>query len=158
VAPSVGIDAPAKVTVREFAGQAFDGKVARTSGALDPTTRTLNTEIRIVNPGGKLLAGMYAEVSLDLSAPRQVYEVPATALLNDARGLRVALVNPDDTLHLQPIGIERDLGATLQVSSGLTGNERIVQIASADLAEGQRIAPFAAKPPTPAPSASAEKK
>jgi membrane fusion protein (multidrug efflux system) len=150
IAPSISVGSSAKVTVREFNGRVFDGLVARTAGALDPATRTLNTEIRVPNPDGKLLAGMYAEVALSLSAARQVYEIPATALLNDAQGLRVALVTPQNTLHLQSIAIERDLGSTLQVSSGLSGSERIVQIASADLSEGQKVVPIAAKPPAPA--------
>ncbi|HVY30398.1 MAG TPA: efflux RND transporter periplasmic adaptor subunit [Polyangiaceae bacterium] len=162
VAPSIVVGATAKITVREFTGRTFEGQVARTAGALDAVTRTLNTEIRVPNPDGKLLSGMYAEVSLNLSAPRQVYEIPATALLSDAQGLRVAIVTPANTLHLQPISIERDLGPTLQVSSGLSGNERLVQIAGADLAEGQKVEPFAPKPSAsaaapagaPAPAAS----
>jgi membrane fusion protein, multidrug efflux system len=145
VAGSVVVGAPAKMTVRELTGRVFEGKVARTAGVLDPVTRTLNTEIRLPNEDGKLLAGMFAEVALSLSAPRQVYEIPATALLSDAQGLRVAVVRPDDTLHLQAIGIERDLGATLQVSSGLSGGERLVQIAGAELSEGQKVEPVAPK-------------
>ncbi len=149
VASAVVAGTPAKVTVRELTGQVFEGKVARTAGALDPVTRSLNTEIRLPNPDGKLLAGMYAEVALNLSAPRQVYEIPATALLSDAQGLRVALVRPDDTLHLQPITIERDQGATLQVSSGFSGGERLVQIAGAELHEGQKVEPVAPKASPP---------
>lgn len=154
VASAVIVGAPAKVTVRELTGQVFEGKVARTAGALDPVTRTLNTEIRLPNPDGRLLAGMYAEVALSLSAPRQVFEIPATALLSDAQGLRVALVQADNKLHLQPITIERDLGATLQISSGLNGGERLVQIAGAELSEGQKVEPVAPKA-APAPAASA---
>lgn len=152
VAPSITVGGSAKVTVREFAGQSFEGHVARTAGALDPATRTLNTEIRVPNQDGKLLSGMFAEVSLSLSAPRQVYEIPATALMQDAQGLRVAVVKPDNTLHLTPITIERDLGATLQVSSGIGPADRIVQIAGAELSEGQKIEPVA---PRAAPAASA---
>jgi membrane fusion protein (multidrug efflux system) len=154
VAPSVTLDAPAKVTVREFPDRTFEGVISRTAGALDPVTRTLNTEIRIPNHDGKLLAGMYADVAIELRAPRKVFEIPATALLSDARGLRVALVEPDDKIHLQPVTIERDLGATLQISSGLRGGERLVQVARADLAEGERVEPVAPKPPAP-PSGSA---
>ncbi len=146
VAASVSVDSPAKVTVRELTGRVFDGHVAHTAGVLDAMTRTLNTEIRVPNLDGKLMSGMYAEVSLNLSAPRQVYEIPATALLNDAQGLRVAIARADNTLHLQPITIERDTGATLQVASGIGPSDRIVQIASADLSEGQKIEPVALKP------------
>lgn len=153
VAPSITLGRPAKVMVREFPGQIFEGKVARTAGALDSATRTLNTEIRVPNPDGRLLSGMFAEVSLSLSAPREVYEVPATALLNDAQGLRVAVVAPDDTLRLKPITIERDLGATLQVSSGIQAGDRLVQIADATLREGQKIEPVAPRA-APAPSTS----
>jgi membrane fusion protein, multidrug efflux system len=160
VATSITVGRSAKVTVREFAGQSFEGTVARTAGALDPVTRTLNTEIRVPNPDGKLLAGMFAEVMLNLSAPRQVYEIPATALLQDAQGLRVALVRPDNTLHLQSIAIERDLGSSLQVSSGINPGDRIVQIVGTELTEGQKIEPVAAKPaavaaPSAAPAAPA---
>ena len=151
VAASVSVGSPAKVTVRELTGRTFEGHVARTAGVLDSVTRTLNTEVRVPNPDGKLMSGMYAEVSLNLSAPRQVYEIPATALLNDAQGLRVALVTANNKLHLQPINIERDLGATLQVSSGITATDRVVQIAGAELSEGQKIEPVAPKAPAKAP-------
>jgi membrane fusion protein, multidrug efflux system len=158
VAPNITLGSPATVTVREFTGRTFEGHVARTAGALDSATRTLNTEIRVPNPDGKLLSGMYADVALRLSSPRAVYEIPATALLNDAQGLRVAVVRDDDTLHLVPITIERDLGSSLQVSSGVGATDRVVQIASVELHEGQKIEPVAPKAPAAAPSAVPEKK
>jgi hypothetical protein len=86
-------------------------------------------------------------VQLSLSAPRQVFEIPATALLNDAQGLRVAVVTANNTLHLQPIVVERDLGATIQIASGITASDRLVQITGADLTEGQKIEPVAPKAP-----------
>jgi membrane fusion protein, multidrug efflux system len=146
VASAVKINTPAKVVVREFGELPFPGTVAHTAGALDATTRTLNTEIRVDNRDGRLLSGMYAEVNLALDAPRQVYDLPATVLLNDAAGLRVAVVRPDDTIHLQPIVLDRDLGATLHVSSGITADDRVVQIGTADLLEGQRVSVALPKP------------
>ncbi|AUX40496.1 RND transporter [Sorangium cellulosum] len=139
VAPSVKVDAPARVTVREFPGQPFEGKVARTAGALDTATRTMNTEVRVPNPEGRLLAGMYAEVALTLPTPHRVLEVPATALYNDAKGLRVAVVDPGNKLRFAPIVVERDTGATIQIATGLDGSERVVKLASAELAEGMAV-------------------
>jgi membrane fusion protein (multidrug efflux system) len=139
LAPSVAVGTKARVRIREFADRSFEATVARTAGALDPASRTLNTEIRIPNPDGKLLSGMYAEVELTLPTPHRVYELPATALMVDASGMRVALVTEKGVLHLQPVVLERDLGATVQIASGLEGNEKVVQIASADLAEGERV-------------------
>jgi RND family efflux transporter MFP subunit len=138
-APSVLPGMASKVEIREFPGQVFEGKVARTAGALDSSSRTLNTEIQVPNPDGKLLTGMYAEVQLKLTVPQRVYELPATALMNDAGGLRVAVVTPENTLQFRKISLERDLGATVQVRSGIEGNDRVVQIASVDLSEGERV-------------------
>ncbi|KYF80134.1 MFP family efflux transporter, partial [Sorangium cellulosum] len=139
VAPSVRIDAPAKVTVREFAGQPFQGTIARTAGALDAATRTMNTEVRVPNPDGRLLAGMYAEVALTLPTPHRVLEIPATALYNDAKGLRVAVVDAGGKIRFAPITVERDTGATIHVSTGLDGSERIVKLASAELTDGMAV-------------------
>ena len=140
LALAVADDVPATVRVREYPLRAFVGTVARSAGALDMVTRTMNTEIRVPNPKGELLTGMYAEVSLNLPTPHGIYEVPATALLNDAAGLRVATVSPDNRLHLVPVVIERDNGPTIDIASGLGGNERIVQVASAELSEGRKVA------------------
>ncbi|WP_437837354.1 efflux RND transporter periplasmic adaptor subunit [Sorangium sp. So ce1153] len=139
VAPSVRVDAAAKVTVREFGGQPFQGTVARTAGALDAATRTMNTEVRVPNPDGRLLAGMYAEVALTLPTPHRVLEVPATALYNDAKGLRVAVVDPGNKIRFVPIVVERDTGATIQIATGLDGSERIVKLASAELGDGMTV-------------------
>jgi RND family efflux transporter MFP subunit len=138
-APGVVPGMPSKVEIREFPGQPFQGKVARTAGALDPSSRTLNTEIQVPNPDGKLLTGMYADVELTLDVPLKVYELPATALMNDAAGLRVAVVSPENVLQFRKIGLERDLGATVQVRSGIEAGDRVVQLASVDLNEGERV-------------------
>ena len=139
LAPYVAKDTKAKLKIREFPGRVFDAVVARTSGTLDPTTRTLNTEVHVPNAKGELLAGMYAEVELEVAATHNAVEIPATALINDAAGLRVAIVDQDQRIRYRPITIERDTGATLVVASGLHGNERLVRVASASLKEGQKV-------------------
>ncbi len=139
VAPSVKPDAAATVTVREFAGQKFEGKVARVAGALDAATRTMNAEVRVPNPDDKLLTGMYAQVSLTLPLPHRVFEVPATSLYNDAKGLRLAIVDRANEVHYVPVTVERDTGATVQISTGLDGSEHVVKIANASLVEGMHV-------------------
>jgi membrane fusion protein, multidrug efflux system len=131
--------AKASVTLREYAGRTFEGSVARAAGALDPTTRTMLTEVRLPNPNNELLAGMYAEASLSLAGSHVVYELPATTLFNDAQGLRVAVVDANSEIHFRSIVLERDAGATLQIASGLRGDERVVKLASAALNEGSRV-------------------
>jgi membrane fusion protein (multidrug efflux system) len=137
VAPGVRVGVPAKVTIREYGGRVFDGQVSRSAGALDAATRTMNTEIRVPNPNSELFAGMYAEVALTLPSVHRVFELPATALINDAKGLRVATVDAENKIRLLPIIVERDTGATVQISSGLTGNESVVKIAGVQLVDGR---------------------
>lgn len=139
VAGGVKTELSANVTTREYPGRVFAGKVAHTAGALDASTRTMLAEVRVPNPNNELLSGMYAEVALTLPSAHQVFEVPATALLNDARGLRVAVVDAENKLRLVPITIERDTGATVQVSSGLVANDRVVKLASADMTDGKLV-------------------
>lgn len=153
VAPGVKTEMTGKVTVREFPGREFQGRVTQAAGALDPQTRTMTTVVRVPNPERTLLPGMYAEVAFTLPMPHKVVEVPATAVLNDASGLRVAVVEPDNRIRVVPVTVERDTGATIELSSGLEGDERVVALASPNLVDGTPVEVVEA--PAPAGSASA---
>ena len=139
VAPSVKPGADATVLVREYAGRKFPGKVTRTANALDPDLHVMSTEVDVPNPDGALLPGMYVQAQLTLPVPHHVVEIPATALYSDAQGTRVAVIDAQQKAHLVPITIERDTGATLWVATGLTGDERLVQIAVPSLGEGDPV-------------------
>jgi hypothetical protein len=78
--------------------------------------------------------------------PHSAVEIPATALYSDAQGLRVAIVDAQHKLHFVPITIERDTGATLQIATGLTGNEQVVKIAVPGLVEGDPLEISEARP------------
>lgn len=147
IAPSVAVDMPAKVTVREFPGKVFSATVARTAGVLDTASRTLNTEIRVPNKDGQLLAGMYAQVEIASSLPHPVVEIPSTALMSDANGLRVAVVGDDNRVHFRSVTIERDLGPTVQLAAGVEPNQRVIQIGSVDLVDGARVEVVEKTPP-----------
>jgi len=139
VAPGVRADVPARVSVREYAGRTFDGRVSRSAGELDATTRTMNTEIRVPNADAALMPGMYVQVALTLPSPHRVLELPATALMNRAEGLRVAVVDAESRIHLVPVVVERDTGANIEVSNGLSGSEQVVKLGSAEFVEGRPV-------------------
>jgi RND family efflux transporter MFP subunit len=149
VAPMVrpGLDAP--ITVREYGARTFPGTVARAAGALDPALRTMNTEVRVPNPRAELLPGMYARVALSLPSPHRLLELPATALYNDAAGLRVAVVDAAGKVAFAPVTIERDTGATVHISGGLDGSERVIKLADASLAPGEAVEVVAPARATP---------
>lgn len=142
VAPSLRVGAPAVVTVREYPGRKFQGTITRTAGALDPASRTMNTEIRVPNGDNALLAGMYAEASLSLPNPHKVYEVPSTAVFSDAKGVRLALVGEDDKVKMVKVVLERDTGPTVLVSSGIDESARVVSIARAEIGDGTLVDPI----------------
>jgi RND family efflux transporter MFP subunit len=139
VAPSVRTGSEASLTVREFPGRKFTGKITRSAGALDPDLHTMTTEIQVANADGALMPGMYVQTELSFPVPHRAVEIPATALYSDAQGLRVAVVGPQHKLHFATITIERDTGATLQVATGLTGAEQVVKIAVPGLVEGDPL-------------------
>lgn len=151
IAPSVRPGIAAVVTARELGDRKLAGAVARAAGALDPELHTMTTEIRVPNPDGALLPGMYVRVQLKLPVLAPAFEIPATALYSDAQGLRVAVVDEGSRLRLVPITIERDTGATLHVATGLTGDERVVKLALPGLPAGSPVEVVA--PPTPPPPA-----
>jgi membrane fusion protein (multidrug efflux system) len=147
VATSVRAGVAGNVSLREYPGKVFKGQVTRSAGALDEATRTMNTEIRVPNSEGELLPGMYAEVAITLPASHRVFELPATALLSDSRGQRVAVVDAQHKLHLVPVVVERDNGTSIDIASGLSGNESVVKIGSAAFEEGMPVDVSAGRQP-----------
>lgn len=157
VAPSVKAGGEAIVTSREYGARQFAGKVTRSSGSLDESLHVMTTEVQVPNGDNALLPGMYVSVQLNLSVPHQVFEIPATALYADAAGTRLAIVDATGKVKFQKIAIERDTGATLQIATGLTGNEQILKIAIPTLSEGDTVDATKAVEPAAAGSGSAKK-
>lgn len=127
--------------VWEFPGRVFAGKVSRDASALDATSRTLPTEVLVPNPDLALKSGMYAQVRFSVVGPDPPVLIPATALLIRAEGPQVALVRDDHTVHFQKVELGRDLGATVEVTSGLGGDERLIINIPDGLKEGITVRP-----------------
>jgi RND family efflux transporter MFP subunit len=138
-AAAVVIGKPAIVTVPALPGDTLRGRVARTAGSLDATARTLLTEVRVANPTGVFLPGMYADVRLTLGMGAPPLSVPATALVIRDGPPQVVLVGSDSTVHYQTISIGRDHGSWVEVTGGITEGARIVINPPEDLQEGARV-------------------
>jgi len=138
-APNIKVGMKAAITLQEFPGQKFLGTVVRTADAIDPGTRTLNTEVDVPNKDGKLLPGSFGEVhfATGTSVPR--ITIPVNAMLFRAEGPRVAVIGNDNIVRLRPITIGRDFGATLEILDGLEVSDRIVINPSDSLEEGQKV-------------------
>ncbi|HKE25913.1 MAG TPA: efflux RND transporter periplasmic adaptor subunit [Bryobacteraceae bacterium] len=119
------LGAIAAITLDEFPNQAFRGKVARTSNSIDLASRTLNTEVDVDNPTGRLLPGAYVQVHLKLPVKTQAVSIPSSALLFRSEGLRAGVVR-NGRAELVPIAIGRDYGGTVEVISGLTPADEVI--------------------------------
>jgi RND family efflux transporter MFP subunit len=138
-APLIKIGMKAPVTLQEFPGQHFEGKVVRTAEAIDPSTRTLLTEVDVDNRDGRLLPGSYGQVHFNVGANVQKITVPVNAMLFRAQGPQVAVVGSDRHVHLRPLSIGRDFGTTLEVLGGLTVDEQVIINPSDSLEDGQLV-------------------
>jgi RND family efflux transporter MFP subunit len=129
----------ARILVPEYPKRPFVGKIASTAGALDPTSRTLLTEVRLRNEDLALMPGMYAQVKFSLVPTDDVWMVPATALIARSAGSQVITVRDDGTVHYLSVQLGRDLGQSVEIVSGLTGKERLVVSPPDGLKEGARV-------------------
>jgi RND family efflux transporter MFP subunit len=129
----------ADLTFAEFPGRRFQGKLVRTSRAIDPTARTLNVEVDVDNSKGELLPGAYTEVHLKLKQGIPTMTVPVSALLFRREGLRIAVAKADNTAELQPVTLGRDFGDFAEITTGLTGQERIISNPPDSIIDGERL-------------------
>lgn len=138
-APSIRVGAEAKITLKTFRGRVFTGRVARTAGALDPASRTLRTEVELPNPKGELLAGMFVDVSLDVAVSHQVVRVPSSAIIADARGVHVAVVDGSGKVHLVAVTPGLDNGNNIELVAGLSGGEQVMTAPPSDVTDGMQV-------------------
>lgn len=128
----------AELIVRNYPGRRFVGRITRSSEALDPATRMLRVQIDMPNDEGLLMPGMYAQARLNVTLREPPLLIPASALVYDAEGLRVAVVS-EDRVEMRPITTGRDLGTEIEVTEGLREGERVVTNPSTRLADGVRV-------------------
>jgi RND family efflux transporter MFP subunit len=150
VASGIAVGAAVKVRARQFPGRDFAGKVTRTAGALDATTRTLTVEAQVANDKGELLPGSYADVTFPAPLAHGVTVVPGSALVVDAQGVRVATVDANSKVHFIPVQIGRDQGQETEIVDGLTGAENVIAAPAGNIVEGT---PVIVNPPAAAAAA-----
>jgi RND family efflux transporter MFP subunit len=132
------LGAVATLTLDEFPSETFRGEITRTSQSIDMASRTLNTEIDVDNPTGRLLPGAYVHVHLKLPSQSRSVIIPANALLFRSEGLRVGVVR-NGHAQLVPITIGVDYGGTVQVTSGLKPTDQVIASPSDSLISGTPV-------------------
>lgn len=128
----------AAITLPEYPGRLFKGKVTRTADSLDATARTERVEIQLPSENGALLPGMYVSVKLRVEQSTPVLIVPADTVDIRKEGPRVAVVK-DNKIAYRAITLGRDLGKTVEVAAGVTEADQLVINPTPELIEGAEV-------------------
>ena len=132
-----GLDAD--VALREYPDRSFPGKVVRNAAALDPASRTLLVEVQAPNPDGLLLPGLYATVHFRLTDPQPPVIVGSPSVVVFDGSPQVAVVDAEDVVRIRKVRLGRDLGATVEILSGVVPGERVVVSPNDLLRDGTKV-------------------
>ncbi|MGC2460561.1 MAG: efflux RND transporter periplasmic adaptor subunit [Steroidobacteraceae bacterium] len=129
----------AELLLSERPGIKVMATVADLSQAIRESSRTMQVELMADNTSRELLPGEYAEVHFEIAAQAGVVEVPTTALLFRQEGLQVATFDAHNHIVLKSIQLARERGATVDVSEGLTPQDRVVDSPPDSIANGDPV-------------------
>jgi membrane fusion protein, multidrug efflux system len=126
-------------SVPDYPGRVFHATLAATSGAIDPASGTLLVQFQADNADRALQPGAYAQVHIELPADAQMVELPSSALIFGDSGMQVATVGPDNRVVIKPISISRDMGNVVQIATGITKNDKIINNPPDALEQGDQV-------------------
>ena len=128
----------AKITVPERQGKTYTANVTASSGAIDAGTSTTRIQLALDNKSGELLPGSFAHVSFAIHGATESLSIPASALIFNAAGLRVATVGADNKVALKQISIARDLGKELEIN-GLQAQDKVIDNPPDGISNGEAV-------------------
>ncbi len=148
--PAIRIGARAVISMPEYPGRTFPATVEASSQSVDVSSGTTRMQLALDNAGGELMPGGYANVRMSLVRDTVPLHIPASALIFNQSGLRVATVGADDKVLFKTVTIARDLGRDIELASGISPDDRVIVAPPDGLADGDqvRVAGARGKPAT----------
>lgn len=138
-AAAIKVGMKAELRLPQYPDQVFGATVLTTSKAITEKSRTLLVQLLAANPDGALLPGSYAEVHFKLPGRPGVFRIPAAAIFYRGGRLAVATVSGDDNVTIKPLEIARDLGKEVEVSRGLSQDDRMILNPPQTLIDGDKV-------------------
>jgi RND family efflux transporter MFP subunit len=138
-APDAKNGVTATLSLPQYPGRTFKGKLVRSSNAVDPATRTLLAEVDVDNRSGELLPGSYTEVHLNVSTAAPGLMIPVSALILEPDGLHVATVDASHHAHIVRVTPGRDSGSTMEILGGLQPGQPVVANPPDSLTDGEEV-------------------
>jgi RND family efflux transporter MFP subunit len=137
--PAIKIGAKAALTMPEYPNRTFPATVEASSQSVDISSGTTRMQLALDNSAGELMPGGYANVRLNLQRDAVPLHIPSSALIFNKDGLRVATVGPDDKVLFKTVTIARDLGKEIELTSGVSVDDRIITAPPDGLADGDPV-------------------
>jgi RND family efflux transporter MFP subunit len=139
----------ASVTVPEYPGRQFKAKLASTSEAVGAQSGALTAELQIDNPDQALKPGDYAQATFKLAPAAQgTLRLPSSALMFRQKGMAVGIVDAQGVARLRYVTLRHDLGASVEIATGLSPSDRVIDNPPDSLEDGEKVrvaAPLAAR-------------
>ena len=143
--PAIRIGAKAIISMPEYPTRTFAATVEASSQSVDVSSGTTRMQLALDNAKSELMPGGYANVKLSLQRDAVPLHIPASALIFNQNGLRVATVGPDDKVLFKTVTIARDLGRDIELASGVTADDRIIVAPPDGIADGDQVRVAAGK-------------
>jgi len=137
-APSIQSGMIAQLTVPGH-DEVFTAKVDSSSGAVNADTGTLLVELSLDDPAGKLMPGDFANVKIKLSSEMHLIRLPASALIFRSAGLQVATIDANNRVSLRAVTVKRDLGGWVEVASGVSLQDKIIDSPPDAISDGDQV-------------------
>jgi RND family efflux transporter MFP subunit len=144
--PEIKIGAKAVITMPEYPTRTFAATVEASSQSVDVASGTTRMQLALDNAGGELMPGGYANVRMSLQRDTVPLHIPASALIFNQSGLRVATVGSDDKVLFKAVTIARDLGRDIELASGISADDRVIVAPPDGIADGDQVRVAGAKP------------
>jgi membrane fusion protein (multidrug efflux system) len=137
--PAIKIGAKAAITMPEYPNRTFLATVEASSQSVDIASGTTRMQLGLDNEKGELMPGGYANVKMSLTRDAVPLHIPASALIFNQNGLRVATVGSDDKVLFKTVTIARDLGRDIELASGISPDDRIIVAPPDGIADGDQV-------------------
>lgn len=129
----------ATLTVPDYPKRVFSAHIVGNSGAIAAQSGTFQVQLVAENTDGALRPGGFAQVSFGVHGQGKTVQIPSSTLLFRAQGTQVATVDASHHVHLRPVTIGRDLGQTIEIQSGLSATDTVVDNPPDSIAEGELV-------------------
>jgi RND family efflux transporter MFP subunit len=138
-APAIHDGTTAILTVPEYPDQQFTARVVAAADSVNSSSGTTLVQLLVDNANGKLLPGGFASLKFSLPASADSLRVPASALVFDSRGIVVATLGANGHVLFKQVKINRDLGDSVEIGSGLAATDRVIDTPPDGLADGDNV-------------------